>query len=225
MKDTEQNGVEEAVEETITIEEAATDYEARRFLSALKAIKKGYIWALIITACITAGSIVCAVHYRASVGILLLAFAVAVYLAIIINLLYSKLGIAYQAFHGGMTVTALYGKGREIIYIPDRVMLLTVTEIGTRAFSHESSKSIREIHLPKTLLRIGTSAFADLPALTDVYYEGSEEEWAEISRLAPLENVTLHFGEPIPRLEKRKRKKQNAKNIESEKHEESNDNE
>ena len=211
MKDTEQNGVEEAVEETITIEETATDYEARRFLVALKAIKKGYIWALIITACITAGSIVCAVHYRASVGILLLAFAVAVYMAIIINLLYSKLGIAYRSFHGGMTVTALYGKGREVVYIPDRVMMLTVTEIGTRAFSHESSKSIREIHLPKTLLRIGTSAFANLPALTDVYYEGSEEKWAEISRLAPLENVTLHFGEPIPKLERRKRQKKKAK--------------
>ena len=41
--------------------------------------------------------------------------------------------------------------------------------------------------------------------------EGSEEKWAEISRLAPLENVTLHFGEPIPKLERRKRKKKKAK--------------
>ena len=110
-----------------------------------------------------------------------------------------------------MTVTALYGKEREVVYIPDRLMMMTVTEIGTRAFTHESSKSIREIHLPKTLLRIGTSAFANLPALTDVYYEGSSEEWAELSRLAPLENVTLHFNEPIPRLEVPEKKKKQSK--------------
>ena len=181
--------------------------EDQKFLSALKTVKKGYFCALAITAAIAVGAIVSAVHYRVSLGFLLLIFSVVTYLAIVINLLYSKLGIAYRSFHGGMTVTALYGKNREVVYIPDRLLFLTVTEIGTRAFTHESSKSIREIHLPKTLLRIGTSAFAKLPALTDVYYEGSEEEWNEISRLAPLENVTMHFGEPIPRLPIKEKKK------------------
>ena len=94
--------------------------------------------------------------------------------------------------------------------------MLSVTEIGNRAFTHNSSKSIREIHLPKTLQKIGKSAFASLPALTDVYFEGDEEEWERISRFAPLENVTMHFGEPIPRIEKPKKskkiKKQKNKN-------------
>ena len=89
--------------------------------------------------------------------------------------------------------------------------MLTVTEIGARAFTHESSKSIREIHLPKTILKIGKSAFANLPALTDVYYEGNEAQWNEISSLAPLENVTVHFNEPIPRLEKPKKNKKAKK--------------
>jgi hypothetical protein len=185
--------------------------EEQKFLSALKAIKKRYIITLIITAAITLGAIICAVHYKVSLGLLLLILAVVTYLAIVINMLYTKLGIAYRSLHGGMTVTALYGKEREVVYIPDRLMMMTVTEIGTRAFTHESSKSIREIHLPKTLLRIGTSAFANLPALTDVYYEGSSEEWAELSRLAPLENVTLHFNEPIPRLEVPEKKKKQSK--------------
>ena len=136
-----------------------------------------------------------------------LVLAIVAYLAIVINLLYAKLGIAYRSFHGGMTVTAVYGKNREIVYIPDKVIMLTVIEIGNRAFTHNSSKSIREIHLPKTIKKIGKSAFAALPALTDVYFEGSEEEWNRISRFAPLENVTMHFGEPIPRIEKPKRQK------------------
>ena len=187
--------------------------EQEKFLAALKAVKKGYIIALVLSAAIVIAAIICAVHYRVSLGALLLVLAAVTYLAIVINLLYSKLGIAYRSFHGGMTVTALYGKNREVVYIPDKLMMMTVTEIGTRAFTHESSKSIKEIHLPKTLLRIGTSAFARLPALTDVYFEGSEEEWKNISRLAPLENVTMHFGEPIPKLpQKPKKAKKDKKN-------------
>lgn len=179
----------------------------QEFLSALKFLQKGYLWALGIAAAIMIGGIICAVHYRVSFGALIMVLAVVTYLAIVINLLYIKLGIAYRSFHGGMTITALYGKHREIIYIPDKVIMLTVSEIGNRAFTHNSSKSIREIHLPKTIQKIGKSAFASLPALTDVYFEGTEEEWERISRFAPLENVTMHFEQSIPRIEKQKRQK------------------
>ena len=206
MKDTELQHIDD-------IEEPKTEQnnEEQKFLSALKTVRKGYKIALTVTAVIAIAAIICSVHFDTLFGLLLLVLAVVTYLAIVINLLYSKLGIAYRSFHGGMTVTALYGKDREVVYVPDKVLMLTVTEIGTRAFTHESSKKIREIHLPNTLLRIGTSAFAKLPSLTDVYYEGTEEEWKELSRLAPLENVTMHFEAPIPRLEStksiRKRKK------------------
>ena len=127
--------------------------EEEKFLNSLKKANKGYIWAVAISATIAVGAIVCSIYYRVSLGALLLVLSAVTYLAIVINLLYSTLGIAYKAYHGGMTVTALYGKDREIVYIPDKMILLTVTEIGARAFTHESSKSIKEIHLPKTLLR------------------------------------------------------------------------
>ena len=185
---------------------AETTAAEQEFLSALKFLQKGYLWALGIAAAIMIGGIICAVHYRVSFGALIMVLAVVTYLAIVINLLYIKLGIAYRSFHGGMTVTAVYGKHREVVYIPAKVIMLTVSEIGNRAFTHNSSKSIREIHLPKTIQKIGKSAFAALPALTDVYFEGSEEEWEKISRFAPLENVTMHFCEPIPRIEKPKKK-------------------
>ena len=181
------------------------------FLSSLKTVKKGYLIALAVSSTIALAAIISAVHFRTSFGLLLMVFAIVTYLAIVINLLYSKLGIAYKSYHGGITLTAVYGKNREVVYIPDRIIMLTVTEIGARAFTHESSKSIREIHLPKTILKIGKSAFANLPALTDVYYEGNEAQWNEISSLAPLENVTVHFNEPIPRLEKPKKNKKAKK--------------
>lgn len=179
----------------------------QEYLKALCELRKGYIWTVVITLAIMAASIATALLYRAYMGLLILALAVIVYLVIAKNLAYSKLGISYRTLHGCLTVTELYGKNRETVYIPEKMMIFTVTEIGTRAFTHESSKSIKSIYIPKSILRIGTSAFARLHSLTDIYYEGSEEQWKEISRLAPLEDVTVHFECPMPRLEKKKNSK------------------
>lgn len=181
--------------------------EREIYIKHLENVKNGYIFTLILSSVILAGAICCAVIFNVIFGLLLLLIAILAYIALTKNLLYKNLGIAYRAYHGCLTVTELYGRNREVVYIPDEIIMLTVTEIGTKAFTHESSKSIREIHIPKSIIRIGTSAFAKLPALTDLYYEGSEEEWKELSRLAPLENVNLHFNEPMPRLEKKKRNK------------------
>ncbi len=188
------------------------------YLKRLKDVKNGYTVTLIISSIILAGAICCAVFYSALIGLALLVLGVIAYAALTKNLLYKKLGIAYRAYHGCLTVTELYGRSREVVYIPDKIIMLTVTEIGTKAFKHESSKNIREIHIPKSIIRIGTSAFAKLPSLTDLYYEGSEEEWKELSRLAPLEGVALHFNEPMPRLEKN-RSKNNSKSETKEKEE------
>ena len=179
----------------------------QEYLKALCELHKGYIWAIVITLAIMAASIATALLYRAYMGLLILALAVIVYLVIAKNLAYSKLGISYRTLHGCLTVTELYGKNRETVYIPEKMMIFTVTEIGTRAFTHESSKSIKNIYIPKSILRIGTSAFARLHSLTDIYYEGSEEQWKEISRLAPLEDVTVHFECPMPKPEKKKNSK------------------
>ena len=129
--------------------EISQETEEEKFLKALKKANKGYIWAIVIAGIIALGAIICSIHYKVSLGALLLVLSAVTYLAIVINLLYSTLGIAYKAYHGGMTITALYGKDREVVYIPDKLIMLTVTEIGIRAFTHESSKSIKEIHLPK----------------------------------------------------------------------------
>lgn len=204
MNDTENKTNNAEQDEMQDVELHDTEQE---YLKALYDVKIGYIWTVVITLALMAASVATALFYRVYLGLLILALAVIVYLAIAKNLTYSKLGISFRTLHGCLTVTNLYGKNRQTVYIPKKLMIFTVTEIGARAFTHESSKSIRNIYIPKSVIRIGSSAFARLHSLTDIYYEGSEEEWEILSRLAPLEDVTVHFGCDMPRLKTAKEKK------------------
>lgn len=179
--------------------------DEQKFLADMRATNIGYAITLAITAAIAIGGIIGAIYFRVSFGFAMIVLSSVTYLAIVVNLLYMCLGISYRGFQGQMTITELFGKNREVIYIPDRLILLTVTEISGDAFNHESSKKIRKIYLPKTLSLIGENAFSELTALTDLYFEGTEAQWAEISRLAPHEGVTVHYGEPIPKPPKRQK--------------------
>ena len=190
--------------ENLEASEVLSTASAESFKDTITVVSKLYLATIIATFAIAIGGIVCAVIYRVSLGFLIVLLSIIAYAAATINILYIKLGISYRMFHGCITITDLYGKNREIIYIPSKIFFCTVTEIGNRAFIHESSKNIHEIHLPKTLMRIGSDAFGKLPELTDVYYEGSEEEWQTLSRLAPLdEKVTVHFEAVLPMPEKK----------------------
>ena len=207
--------------EMITEEESAPIDHSQLFKSTVTLVNKLYLITVIAVFTVALAGIACAVLFKVSLGLLTVILSMIGYVATTMNILYNKLGIAYRMFHGCITVTELYGKNRETVYIPDRLLFCTVTEIGNKAFAHESSKSIREIHLPKTLIRIGSDAFSGLDSLTDVYFEGTEEEWLELSRLAPLgEAVALHFDSPLPMPEKKvkqKKEKKSKKKQETEK--------
>ena len=72
----------------------------------------------------------------------------------------------------------------------------TVTEIDASVFAGEP---ITSVYFPKTIEAIGRRAFNNCTALTDVYYDGTEEEWNEISIGTyndPIENAIKHFKEP-----------------------------
>ena len=73
-----------------------------------------------------------------------------------------------------------------------------VVEISGSAFAGEE---ITAVYFPNTIEMIGSKAFNNCTSLTDVYYDGTEEEWNENvtvgSRNAPLEEATMHFKEPV----------------------------
>ena len=72
----------------------------------------------------------------------------------------------------------------------------SVTSIGIAAFS--DCISLTSITIPDSLTSIDSSAFLNCSCLTDVYYTGTEEEWAAIridsTGNSDLTSATIHYN-------------------------------
>lgn len=67
--------------------------------------------------------------------------------------------------------------------------------IGRQAF--DGCSALESINIPKTVTTIANYAFEDCTSLKDVYYEGTPEEWAQISignSNNCLTNATIHYN-------------------------------
>lgn len=72
------------------------------------------------------------------------------------------------------------------------------THIGDNAFGY--SWNLTHITIPNSVVSIGDRAFSECPALTDVYFMGSEEEWNKISigsENEALLNATIHYDQAL----------------------------
>ena len=72
-----------------------------------------------------------------------------------------------------------------------------VTSIGDRTF--QGCSELTSVTIPASVTSIGAGAFQYCDKLTDVYYGGTEEQWAavEIGEVNdPLLNATIHFTNP-----------------------------
>ena len=70
----------------------------------------------------------------------------------------------------------------------------SVTSIGDFAFCRTG---LTNVTIGNSVTSIGTCAFSDCTRLTDVFYGGSQEDWAKIrigSSNTPLQNATIHYN-------------------------------
>ncbi len=76
-----------------------------------------------------------------------------------------------------------------------------VLEEGIQRLSHKAfcgCKSLQVLHLPASLTALSVDIFAECPALTDVYYNGTEEMWNQLYKNSRWDrdsgDYTVHFS-------------------------------
>lgn len=99
-----------------------------------------------------------------------------------------KINIPYGA---GINYNVFENTGIEEIAFPD-----SMSSISGGFCS--GCESLTAVYIPKSVTEIQSGAFRDCTALTDVYYEGTEEEWAAITignGNDVLQSATIHYGQ------------------------------
>ena len=126
----------------------------------------------------------------------------------------------YTVAGGEATITKYKGSESKIT-VPAKLGNVKVTVIGESAFSGVTAtsvvlpegvkriddygffgcKNLKSITLPKTIERIWYRAFSMCKSLTDVYYNGTKEQWAKVTVLngedmgnQELFDAALHYG-------------------------------
>ena len=171
---------------------------AEGFAIRLQKFEQSYLWLVIGCGCGAALAILLGVLWRVSVG-LILAIAVALaYRTALPELLKTHLGLACRRNRDGVTVSVLPTDAIwEELWIPARLLWLDVTELG-------EVSGVRALHLPRSIRRLGTRKAESSP--TQILYEGSPEEWAELEGHTCLADTELACDIPYPRKPSRSKK-------------------
>ena len=167
-----------------------------KFLNDLKAVNSAYVYVLVISGILIGGAIAVAVLLNVFAGLAIGIAAVLLYMLLTKNLLEKNLGISYTSTPGALTITAIKPKEREEIFVPSSVIRITVTELGTKAFSHSASSCIRTVHIPTSIKIIGADVFEGCSSLKTIYFQGSESDLEEIECESDLSKYEIIFNDP-----------------------------
>ena len=143
-----------------------------------KEFEKFYKQLLVGCAVVLIMGIVVAVLTSALIGMGIFLGGCGVYLYFAKDELKNRLGLGYKRVLDGWAVTPVAEKKTDVLWIPEKLMGLPVTEL----FAEEEKEvpQIREIYLPESIRRLDGGIFEKLPNLKRVYYLGSEEQWNRV---------------------------------------------
>lgn len=87
----------------------------------------------------------------------------------------------------------------EIVGLPEKEEFDITGNISEEVTSlSEISAYVEVVKVPSTVTSFETGAFTGCTGLTDIYYDGTEEEWEAITGLSDagiVETATIHFKE------------------------------
>ena len=175
---------------------------AKRMLS----FSSFYIGFIVIVGVIMALAVAVAVLYNVMLGVAIAAFGVFFYTSFLSENLSKTLGFRYVSLAGGIRLTMCRARYGEVMWVPESLMWFDVIAIGDGAFTSPKNAELKKVFLPKTLTEIGKDVFSGCDALEDIYYQGSEEEFAKISSETDFSAYRIIFDAKYPPMPKKKKK-------------------
>jgi len=82
--------------------------------------------------------------------------------------------------------------GDEVVEIPSHINGKPVTTLGGGLF--HSSQNVKTLYLPDTLDFFNTDTFSERSDITDIYYQGTKEQWDEIMYSDRLPEIEIHYN-------------------------------
>lgn len=185
------------------------------YIKRALAFREYYRKLLCVVGAIEAAAITLGVLWNVLVGVSVAVLGAVIYTVYASNESYKKLGVRYSSGVGGIALTkcrAVYG---DTLIIPPSLIGLDVISIGDHALCvSDKNKDLIIIYLPATLKAVGENIFESCDSLAEIYFEGSEEEWAKIDSRTDLSAYKIIFDAQYPELPKKEKKTKKKKGTE-----------
>ena len=175
---------------------------ARRMLS----FSSFYVGFIATVVAIMAIAVAVAVLFNVALGVALALFGVLFYTRILSDNMSKTLGFRYVSIVGGIRITMCRARYGDVMWMPEALMGFEVIAIGDAAFKSPKNSELKKVFLPRTLKVIGKDIFEGCEALEDIYYQGSEEEFAKIESETDMSAYRIIFDAKYPPLPKKKKK-------------------
>lgn len=183
----------------------------KEYAKRMQSFNEKYIMTLSAAGVAIAAGLALAMYYQFIVGAAVAALGVIIYTKFVGLDLYSQLGFEYKTYTEGLKLTLCRARYGDVLWIPSKLFYFDVTRIEDKAFANKHNEELRCVFLPKSLKSIGKDVFDDCPALTDIFFEGSEAEWERIEKETDLSSLSVTFDAKYPPVKKKSKVKANAK--------------
>lgn len=172
-----------------------------RYLSSLSSFSRTYWFLVACVGVIVLFSVVVAIVWQISLGLLSGIAGAVLYEYFKRDAFRTHLGMRVKIENGGLSVTSLHAKGKEMLYLPEALVGWQIRELGEGAMGAKRNENLTVLYLPASLRRIEKGAFDGCPALSEIRFAGSRDAFEKIACDADLSGITLSFGVKYPKKE------------------------